>query len=367
MPALVHRSRLTASIAALVLAIGAAGCAPSAASNAPATTAPASAPTSSAGRAEPHRPGVGGADSRRLPRHAEPRLRVDDDRGSAGTDRHDRLGVAGRGRRARDGPRRLGDFTWGSVDKHLPWFKDRVEELGGPLPEIIRYTDTFEVDFEQVLGLDPDLILALHTGLTDTEYARLSEIAPTVAYKDRAWTSDWKELTHTVGLAMGQVEAADALVADTEAEIARSAAAHPEFAGRTFTYGWYLSDGATALDLYVPEDPRVQLIEQLGFVTSPQVVELSKSASEFYVSVSLEKLETVESDFHLAWVDNDADLTRTLDNALVAQWAPIQATSYYFMEDQALAWASSQPSVLSIPWQLELITKAIAEALVPAS
>ena len=262
-------------------------------------------------------------------------------------------------------PVATGDFTWGTVDKHLPWFKDTVEALGGPLPEIIRYTDTDVVDYEQVLSLEADLILALHSGLTDTEYARLSEIAPTVAYKDRPWTSDWKELTRTVGAALGQVAAADALVTQVEAEIAAQAAAHPEFAGRTFTYGWYLSDGATALDLYVPEDPRVQLIEQLGFTTSPQVVELSKGAENFYVSVSLEELEQIESDFHLGWIDTPADLERTLGNALVEQWSPIAAKSYFIMQDQGLAWASSQPSVLSIPWQLDTIVPAISEALAP--
>ncbi len=257
------------------------------------------------------------------------------------------------------------DFTWGSVDKYLPWFADRVDELGGELPEILRYTDNDEIDFEQVLALDPDLILAVHSGLTENEYERLSEIAPTVGFQDRAWTSDWTELTRTVGAALGKSDEADALVEQTEAAIAEQAAAHPEFEGRTFTYGWYLADGATALDLYVPEDPRVQLVEQLGFTVSPQVVELSTSADDFYVSVSLEELADVQSDFHLAWVDQPGDLERTIDNELVSQWEPIANDSYYFMDDQALAWASSQPSVLSIPWQLDEVVPIIAERLAP--
>jgi len=258
------------------------------------------------------------------------------------------------------------DFTWGSVDKYLPWFADRVEELGGELPEILRYTDNDEIDFEQVLSLDPDLILAVHSGLTENEYERLSEIAPTVGFQDRAWTSDWKELTRTVGAALGKSEEADDLIEETEDAIEVQAEAHPEFEGRTFTYGWYLSDGATALDLYVPEDPRVQLIEQLGFTVSPQVVELSKGADDFFVSVSLEKLSTVQSDFHLAWVDQPGDLERTIGNELVSQWEPIANDSYYFMDDQSLAWASSQPSVLSIPWQLDKVVPEIAERLAPA-
>jgi len=209
--------------------------------------------------------------------------------------------------------------------------------------------------------------LAIHSGLTENEYERLSEIAPTVGFQERAWTSDWKELTRTVGQVMGKSQEADELIEETESEIAEQAAAHPEFEGRAFTYGWYLSEGATALDLYVPEDPRVQLIEQLGFTVSPQVEELSKDADDFFVSVSLEKLSTVQSDFHLAWVDQPGDLDRTLDNTLVAQWEPIVGDSYYFMEDNGLAWASSQPSVLSIPWQLDKIVPIIADRLAPAT
>jgi len=121
----------------------------------------------------------------------------------------------------------------------------------------------------QVLSLRPNLILALHSGLTENEYQRLSEIAPTVGFADRAWTSDWKELTRTVGTAVGKADEADALVKEAEAAIAAQAAKHPEFAGHTFTYGWYLADGATALDLYVWEDPRVQVVEQLGLTLSP--------------------------------------------------------------------------------------------------
>ena len=257
------------------------------------------------------------------------------------------------------------DFTWGSVDTYLPWFKDTVEQLGGPLPEIVKYADSGDVNYEQVLGLDPDLILAVHSGITENDYAKLSEIAPTVAYAKGPWTSDWKELTATIGKALGESAKATTLVDKTDAAIADAAAAHPEFKGVTFTYGWFLADGATALDLYLPQDPRVQLVEQLGFVSSPQVVELGKTSENFYEGVSLEKLDTVESQFHLAWVNEPGDVEKTVGNPLVAQWAPIKKGSYYFMDDQALAWASSQPSVLSIPWQLDTLVPELSAHLHP--
>jgi iron-siderophore transport system substrate-binding protein len=255
------------------------------------------------------------------------------------------------------------DFTWGSVDTYLPWFADAVTELGGELPEIVTTSENDEVNFEQILELEPDLILAVHSGLTQNEYDRLSGIAPTVAYADQPWSSDWQELTRTIGTAMGESDEAEQLIDATNAEITAQADAHPEFAGVTFTYGWYLADGATSFDLYLPQDPRVQLMEQLGFVSSPQVVALGQTTDAFYGSVSLEELDTVESQFHIAWLDQPGDLARTVENPLVARWGPIAAGSSYFMDDQGLAWASSAPSVLSIPWSLGTIVPEISAHL----
>ncbi|MFD3649404.1 hypothetical protein ACFWUT_12005 [Streptomyces cyaneofuscatus] len=42
---------------------------------------------------------------------------------------------------------------------------EQVEKLGGPLPETLKYGDAGEVDFEQILSLEPDLIIGLYTVL----------------------------------------------------------------------------------------------------------------------------------------------------------------------------------------------------------
>ena len=51
--------------------------------------------------------------------------------------------------------------VWGGDEEGFsPWFRAEVEELGGELPEILAYNDAGELDFEQILALEPDLILA---------------------------------------------------------------------------------------------------------------------------------------------------------------------------------------------------------------
>lgn len=242
------------------------------------------------------------------------------------------------------------DFTWGTVKEYLPWFKDKVVELGGELPELLRHDDAGAYDYEQILALEPDVILALHSGISETEYQRLTEIAPTVAYTGIPWTSDRERLTLDIGRVFGEEQRAQQLLDDSEAAIAEAAGQHPEFKDVVFTYGWNLPEGATQFDLYLQADPRVQLLEDLGFVSSPSVVRAASGAEEFVTSFSLEELGQVESQFHVGWGDVPDDVTRTLEHPLVARWAPIAQGSYFFfVEDHSLAWASSAPSVLSIP------------------
>lgn len=253
------------------------------------------------------------------------------------------------------------DSSWGTVDTYLPWFTDAVEELGGELPEVIATDDAGEYDFEQILSLAPDVILAPHSGLTEKDYDRLTEIAPTVAYQELPWTSDWADVTRTVGAALGQPAAADKLVDDTNAVIEQHAAEHPEFKGVTFTYGWAWVPGDTQLGLYTSLDARERLIQQLGFTTSPWIAEQTKTADEFVVYQSLEELDAIDSDIYIGWANTDAELAGMTDQELIKRWAPIADSKYYVMTEQGLAWASSAPSPLSIPWSLDIIVPALAE------
>lgn len=255
------------------------------------------------------------------------------------------------------------DFSWGSVDTYLPWFEDKVEELGGELPEIIEFTDAGEYDFEQILALAPDVILANHSGISETDYKRLTEIAPTVAFAKSTWASDREQLTLAIGSVLDKEDEAQALLDEADAAVASAADAHPEFDGIVFSYGWFLAEGETSLGLYLPRDPRVPLLEQLGFTYSPDVTALEKTTKEFYANVSLEELGNIESQFHIGWGNTPADVEHTLSDPLVSRWAPITSGSYYFFEDQRLAWATTAPSVLSIPSTIDDLADALASAV----
>ncbi|WP_185711146.1 ABC transporter substrate-binding protein [Arachnia propionica] len=139
---------------------------------------------------------------------------------------------------------------------------------------------------------------------------------------------------------------------------------------RVVTLGWYSQDVVAALGVvpvgvedftwgtvkeYLPwfKDKVVELggeLPELLRHDDAGAYDAASGAEEFVTSVSLEELGQVESQFHVGWGDVPDDVTRTLEHPLVARWAPIAQGSYFFfVEDHSLAWASSAPSVLSIP------------------
>ncbi|MEB4613655.1 ABC transporter substrate-binding protein [Leucobacter sp. M11] len=257
------------------------------------------------------------------------------------------------------------EYGWGAdEDGYLPWFREAVEATGSPMPETLNSEDRAgEVNFEQILGLEPDVILAPFSGITEEDYERLSEIAPTVAFAEKPWASSWQEMTTVVGQALGQPERAKELLAETEAQIAEQGAAHPEFQGVTFAYGMGMPDGASELTLYFPADPRVEIIEGLGFVTPPSIVDFAASTgASSSESISLELLPDIDdAEVFLAWAGSEEDANRTLKNPVVSGWGPVAAGKDLVLTEPSLVWATSSPTVLNIGWALDELVPQLSE------
>ncbi|UCR89386.1 iron-siderophore ABC transporter substrate-binding protein [Mycetocola spongiae] len=251
-------------------------------------------------------------------------------------------------------------FGWGDdKEGYLPWFEEKITELGGEQPVTL---DSSEIDFEKLLELNPDLILAPYSGITEKDYERLSKIADTVAFPETAWTSDWKELTRTVGTALGRSDRAEKLITDTDASIAAQAAAHPEFAGKTFVYSLTLSEGESTMGLYGGSDPRVQIVEQLGMVSAPEIKRMDEQGEKAAWNYSLENLDQLETDVLIAWGDDEGK-TLTLENPMMQQWSPVENNHALIFTDSDLVWATSAPTVLSIPWSLDKFVPMLSETV----
>jgi iron complex transport system substrate-binding protein len=247
----------------------------------------------------------------------------------------------------------------GGDDGVLPWNDEFYD------PETTTLLDTTDgPPLEQIAALQPDVILAPYEGFDEGVYDDLTGIAPTVAYPGEPWTTPWREQTTMIGQALGMADEAEELIAETEDAVAQVAAEHPEFEGLDFAY---TSMGAEALYLYLPTDPRVQLIEDLGLTVAPSVEELgADSEATFYAQLSLEQAPAIESDVLIGFADGmTAD--EVLSSDLYSSVPAIERDAAVVLDDQTVAAAASSVSVLAIPYVLDQLVDGLAGAATNAT
>lgn len=158
--------------------------------------------------------------------------------------------------------------SYGADDEGvLPWTRETLEEEGHEIPTVLP-SAAEEVPFEAIAAAKPDLILAVYSGITDTDYEKLSQIAPTVAYPDEAWSTPWRDTIELVGEALGRSDAATEVLADIDEQVAAQADAHPELEGKTVAMVW---PDLEEFYVYKPADARVAFTLDLGLVSAPSV------------------------------------------------------------------------------------------------
>jgi iron complex transport system substrate-binding protein len=250
--------------------------------------------------------------------------------------------------------------AWGGDDnKVLPWLTTALQEQGMAMPERLNF-DT-DIPYEQILSLQPDAILAFYSGLTKEQYERLSAIAPVAAYPDEPWSGQWQDITLATGKVLGKSEEAQALVDKTNALIVAAAAAHPEFKGKTFAFG-SLWVGESNVNVYVRTDPRVQLVEQLGFTIAPGVAALPIDQG-YIAKISYESLPTIEADILITLDEGDEASDALLQNPLFQRFRPVAEGHHLRMTDKSFVMATSAPSVIGIPWMLDRFVPELAALL----
>jgi iron complex transport system substrate-binding protein len=253
------------------------------------------------------------------------------------------------------------EITWGGNEAgSTDWFDAAVEEAGAEAP--VRYDDADGAPIDEIAELAPDLILATSSGITEAEYAKLSTIAPVVAYPEAPWTTAWQTSLEMVGEALGRTGLAEKVEADTEATIEQAAAANPELDGAELIYGYLTPTDLSTIGMYAPEDPRVSILRDFGMVDAPAVADAIEPG-EFYGSVSAEKAADLDSDVFVTWVDS-ADSVETIeDDKLLGQIPAIAAGHWYAETDKAAAMASTNPTPLSIPVIISDFLPRVVEAI----
>lgn len=196
-------------------------------------------------------------------------------------------------------------YWYGDYDQAVwPW----ADPFLTTTPEILRDN----LNFEQIAATEPDLIIALWSGIDANEYAQLSLIAPVIAVPrgvgDYAMAWDARALL-TVRI-IGKSDEAEAQVRAIQNRLANVAADHPDWQGLTAAVGFVTPDGPGA---YTAADIRPQLLNSLGFVNPPAIDGMAEEGA-FTVSFSEEAIDPIDGDI-VVWVDAAGAFNPVLDLA----------------------------------------------------
>ncbi|WP_240930522.1 iron-siderophore ABC transporter substrate-binding protein [Isoptericola sp. BMS4] len=253
------------------------------------------------------------------------------------------------------------EYPWGADDTgYLPWIHEAVEAEGADLPE--QFTGGTELDVEAILELEPDLILAPWSGITQDQYDLLADIAPTVAYPEQPWTIEWDEQITTIGEAMGQKGEAEQLVTDLETQL--DGAAKPEYDGITFSYIY--TDGPGTLGVFLPDEQRAAMVSALGLTIDPVVDELGEYevAGTDSAVIGLENADMLADSDLIFTFYSDAETRKQIESQKLYEQIPaIERDSVVAAEDQSFVTASSMINPLTVPWTLERYVPLIDEAV----
>ena len=255
-------------------------------------------------------------------------------------------------------------YEWGADDSgQLPWVREAVEEQDGDLPELITGGD--DVSAEEIAALDPDLVLAPWSGLTQDQYDQISEVAPTVAYPESPWTIDWKDQITTIATALGESDQAEDLITGIEDDFAAVREEHPEFSEHDFAF-IYNQGPAENMGVFLPTEQRAAMVANMGLQVAPVVEEMKED----------EVVGTDSAQFSLEDADrlNDVDLIFTFysdetnreemhDNPVYGNISAIRDGREVAPTDQSFVTGSSMINPLTVPWALERYVPMITEAL----
>ncbi|MGO1879817.1 iron-siderophore ABC transporter substrate-binding protein [Microbacterium gubbeenense] len=246
------------------------------------------------------------------------------------------------------------DQTWSmSGDDELglyEWTLDAYDELCAPKPTIFEATDG--VDFEAIADTAPDVILAGYSGLTEDDYATLSEIAPTVAYPDIPWYTPWRDSIRIDSEALGKADEGEQLVEDLDQQIADATADITSFEGRTAAFFYVNPTDLSTISIYATGDARTAFLGDLGF-DFPELARTTSDGGGFYADIAAENADQL-ADVDVFVMYGDEALVQALqDDPLWGTLDAVKNGSVVVTGSGDDFSGAVTPTALSIPWMLD--------------
>ncbi|MFF8958538.1 iron-siderophore ABC transporter substrate-binding protein [Streptomyces sp. NPDC014894] len=248
-------------------------------------------------------------------------------------------------------------------DGVLPWVEEKLKDLGAKTPVLFDENDG--IDFEAVADTDPDVILASYSGLTEKDYATLSEIAPVVAYPEAPWATPWREIVRSNSAAIGLAGEGEKMIKDLEGEIARTVAKYPQLKGKSAMFMTHVDPGdVSKVGFYTAHDTRTLFFEDLGLKIPGSIAGMSKGTDKFALTRSAEQADLFDDvDIITGYGDEKGELAATLrKDPLLSKVPAVDRGSLYLLPGSSPLGTAANPTPLSISWVLEDYVAALAKA-----
>lgn len=242
----------------------------------------------------------------------------------------------------------------------LPWTAEKFKELGEENPNLFK--DTNGLDYEAISDVQPDVILAAYSGITQEEYDLLSQIAPVVAYPTLAWQTYWRDQIIMDATGMGMEEEGTQLVSELETLIAEKTAEYPQNTGKTAAFFYFNPSDLGKFYIYLPTDPRAAYLTDLGLEFPESLTKLGENSESFALELSAENADVLEDvDIIVAYGDETL-LAAMQADPLLGTIPAIERGSVALITDGTPLAASGTPSALSIPATIDEYLTIIGEA-----
>lgn len=248
------------------------------------------------------------------------------------------------------------DDWGGNAEGSTPWKDAALKKAGAALgtdSAPVQYSEVDGINFTEVAKVNPDVILAAYSGLTQEDYDKLSKIAPVIAYPQAPYATAWQESTTMIGAALGKSQTARELIATTEKTIAEQAAKYPQINGKTFIYGNLEPDKSDGVNVYLSADNRPKFLTSIGMELAPVVVAAEKGKTAFFLPWSAEKANELASQVFVSWVPDKKTKDAIVKDPLLGQIPAIKKGAFVADSDNTLTYAISASSPLSLPWALD--------------
>ncbi|NQW91361.1 iron-siderophore ABC transporter substrate-binding protein [Curtobacterium sp. VKM Ac-2861] len=223
-----------------------------------------------------------------------------------------------------------------------PWLKDAYTKS----PKIIQ---TLEPSYEDILKLNPDLILDVKSSGDKDRYDKLSAIAPTVAIPKGGenYLASTEQQTTMIAKALGKESEGKKLLSGLDDAYAEARKAHPDFEGKTAVVGAYSSEGFGA---YASTDSRSSFMKNLGF-TIPSAID-KEAGKAFSVTLSDENLDLLDADLTLI-LPIYVDASKAEADPLFQKVPSVEAGHYIVFDDKDVSSAFSMGTTAAIEWALD--------------